>query len=33
MLLVAAAALTLSHPAPSSRMDALPRQIVDLQGR
>ena len=30
-LLVVAAALALTHPAPSSRMDALPRPIVDLQ--
>jgi hypothetical protein len=33
MLLVVAAALVLSHPARSSRMDRLPRQIVELQGR
>jgi uncharacterized protein involved in exopolysaccharide biosynthesis len=26
-----AAALALAHPAPSSRMDVLPREIVDLQ--
>ena len=30
-LVVAGAALALMHPAPSSRMDALPRPIVELQ--
>jgi hypothetical protein len=32
-LLMMAAALALTHPPPSSRMDALPRPIVDLQRR
>ena len=31
-LLVAAAVLALTHPAPSSRVDVIPREIVDLQG-
>ena len=31
-LLVVAAVLALTHPAPSPRVDALPREIVDLQG-
>jgi hypothetical protein len=33
MLLVIAAALAISHPPLSSRMDALPELIVDLQSR
>lgn len=33
VLVIVAAALALSRPAPSALMDALPRQIVDLRGR
>jgi hypothetical protein len=32
-LLIVAAALALAYPAPSSRVEALPRQILDRQGR
>jgi hypothetical protein len=31
-LLVVAAMFALTHPAPSSRVDVMPREIVDLQG-
>ncbi len=32
-LLIVAAVLALTHPAPPPRMDALPRSLVDLQRR
>jgi hypothetical protein len=32
-MLVVATALALAYPAPSSRLEVLPREIVDLLGR